>query len=1154
MSRLNTVIHIRSNYSRSVNLQRDANSLELIQSYVPTAKALQALEQIAQGLNSYSTERALALIGPYGSGKSAFALFVSALLSAVDSELHQAALKRLHTVEHTHLQERLATATQGLGYLRIVINGTPSSLSCQLLNALLNAIKPFDFDKKSQRALKDALQSPHALNMEQVLSLIATIQTEWASKGGKGVLLEIDELGKFLEYESYHPQQREIHLLQLLAEHARQAHAAPLTLLVMLHQSFEHYTQRLGKQLRDEWQKIQGRFTSLAFIEPAEQSLRLMATALETNVALPLACLDQIEAITQQLHTAGALPHDLSLDAAKNLFIQCYPLHPLTALILPVLCQKVAQNERTLFSYLNSQEPAGLQARLPELQLGDWILPADLYDYFILNHSGGFSDPLTYQRWLEVVTALERLELAPTHSAIALLKTIGLLNLIGNQRGLKASQTLLNLHLSHNLAADLADLIKRSTIHFRQYSQDYRVWQGSDFDLSAQLDAALAEYETLELADKLNALNPLKPIVARRATISTGSLRSFQPHFASRASALASTASITQPRIIFYLAEEGETAPDRKAIGRYDIVAVCPFTERLREAVITQLALQELPKQHAALHQDPVAQREHREWLRSAELETQKLLRTLIEEPETLLWLTRHRDLTIQSRRDLQNQLSLWMTDQCYPDAPLLRNELINWDKPSTSASTGRKRLINAMLTAADQPYLGIEKTPAEMSLYLSLLKATQLHRLQAGHWGFYALSETTISKNQDGSLDVTAIGSGDPCHLKPMWDAITQLLGNTGARQVPVNEIYQLLRQPPFGMKLGVLPVFLIAYLLTYRREVALYAEGVFCEQLTETQAELLCRRPELFAIERFELSGLRGDLFDQYMGSIVGNIREDASLLDIVKPLVRFMSSLPAYTKQYKGLSCEAEQVREVFNRAQSPGVLLFRELPLACGLEPEVIEQGQRHEVEAFTQRLVSILRELKGKYGQLLEHWQGRLGQLLLGREVQDLGELRKTVATRYQGLDHYTPDKMGLGAFIRRLADEGYQQDSAWLESTATLLGQKPPAKWTDENRLQADLRLEALSRQLQDLEKLRLAMRPDSSEPTQAMLLKWVDSERGERSHVVQLTASEQTAAEQTAGRLAQQLEGLDEAQQLAVIARLLGRFAPAMEQGNKHE
>ncbi|WP_028487507.1 hypothetical protein [Thiothrix lacustris] len=1144
MSGLSEQIRIRAGYTRSVNLQRDVGNLELVKAYLPTAKSLQALEQVALSLGGAPADRALALVGPYGSGKSAFALFLSALLAAADDPMHRAAMAVLGQHEAVKaLLPHFSQATTGKrGFLRVVVNGIPASLSKQLLAAFAEAMAQQGMDEKLCQKIHKASQEATPPAMNRVMALIEEIQLEWAVLDGSGVLLEIDELGKFLEYEAYHPQNREIHLLQLLAEHAHQGGDAPLHIMVMLHQSFEHYTQRLGKHLRDEWQKIQGRFNTLAFLEPAEQSLRLVAAAFDSRCALPPDTQAQLEAWVAVLAAEGALPHGMDKHNAQDLFAECYPLHPLTTLILPVLCQKVAQNERTLFSYLSSQEPFGLRFRLAQLRLGEWVMPADLYDYFMLNHPGGFSDPLTYHRWVEVVTALERFDVAPDDPAVSLLKTIGLLNLVGGQRGLKASQAILGLAFGETFVPHSQRLADASIIHFRSFNKEYRVWQGSDFDLAGNLQQALVEFENLPLADKLNALAPFKSIVARRATIETGTLRSFTPYFASHLTRTKTKLEQTSPRIVFYLAEEGEVLPDVNTFGEYDVVALCTSTERLREAVITQLALQELPKHHAALHQDPVAQREYRDWLHNAELETGKLLRGLLEEPESLQWSANGKVWQVRNRRGLQEKLSEWMTTYCYHKAPLLRNELANWDKPSASANTGRKRLINAMLTSADQPYLGIEKTPAEMSLYLSLLKETGLHREEQGRWGVHEPALVNVFDNGKLLFQI-------PNSLQPMWDTITKTLGDAGARQVPLTEIYNTLRQPPFGIKLGILPIILIAYFLTYRREVALYQEGVFSDEISLAQAELLCRRPELFALERFELKGVRGDLFDQYMSTVVGKVRADASLLDIVGPLVRFMSNLPPYTKRCSGLSADAERVRKIFTQAKSPGALLFQELPQACGVASDAFESGDTVVVETFIQRLVAVLRELNAAYGVLLDHWQATLNRVLLDEVMPDLPSLRAELARRYEGLDKYATDQKVLGAFIRRLGDAGYDSDQAWLESMATLVEGIPPKKWTDENRLQAALRLEERGQQLRDLMKLRLAV-PNPDKAQDAVLIRWVDTTHGERSRVVQLSDSQRQAVEIRVGEIAKGLDDLNESEQLAIIASLLGRLSQKEQNG----
>jgi hypothetical protein len=842
------------------------------------------------------------------------------------------------------------------------------------------------------------------------------------------------------------------------------------------------------------------------------------------------------------LERHGALSVGLGRTQARALFERCYPLHPITLLILPTLCQKVAQNERTLFSYLGSAEPFGLRERLGQLHMGDWIGPWELYDYFILNQSGSVSDPLTYHRWVEVITALERFDSAPEDPAVDLLKTIGLLNLIGAQRGLKPSEPLLRLLFDEAAPELLRRLESVSTIHFRSYSQEYRVWQGSDFDLAAALREATAEQAQLSLVDTLNRLAPLRPVVARRATIESGTVRAFTPRFTAAdrwpPRSIETVASARDTLDLWLYLAEPQEQPTLDGAPFRSVVAVCHFTERLHESVAQWMALQELPNHHAALHHDPVAQREHRAWLNNAETEALQLIRALLDEPEALRWYWKGRERPAQERpvtdrRDLQTKLSSWVQNICYPKSPRLRNELINRDRPSPSANLGRKRLIAAMLESPDRPDLGIEKTPAEKSLYLSLLKQSELHRRVDGEAG-YALH---------------APSDPDPCRLIPLWDEIDTILGAAGDRQVGLPEIYARLQRPPFGAKLGPLPVLIIAYLLTNRREVAFYQEGAFCEALTVEQAELLCRRPELFALERFDLRGLRGEIFNRYIKDIVGPVRTDATLLDIVRPLVRFISGLPEYTQRCKTLTPEAVQVRDAFLSARSPGALLFDALPRACGVDIDDFETADPARVESFIARLRDVFKELNDAYPTLLEHWRAEMARVLIAEPGTDLAALRAAVTGRYQGLDRLSPDRMGLGALIRRLCDTVHDSDQAWLESVATLLGKMPPSKWQEETRRLAELRLRDLSNQLRDLEQLQLGkvnhQNPDTAGHNgDPLLMKTVDSRNGEITRVIHLSDAQRKSATARAERIAATLTDIAEADRLAVLAMLWERFA----------
>ena len=71
------VVHVNTHYTRSVNLERDADSIELIKAYIPTSRALRTFAKFSSTFNEKTMPRSWSLIGPYGSGKSSFSVFSS---------------------------------------------------------------------------------------------------------------------------------------------------------------------------------------------------------------------------------------------------------------------------------------------------------------------------------------------------------------------------------------------------------------------------------------------------------------------------------------------------------------------------------------------------------------------------------------------------------------------------------------------------------------------------------------------------------------------------------------------------------------------------------------------------------------------------------------------------------------------------------------------------------------------------------------------------------------------------------------------------------------------------------------------------------------------------------------------------------------------
>ena len=178
------------------------------------------------------------------------------------------------------------------------------------------------------------LKSQNCLNPQQV-------RLVW--KAAKDLLLVVDELGKFLEYAAHDPEYGDLFVLQSLAEFATRSGQTPLLMLTILHQAFEQYAQRLASSQREEWAKVQGRFEDVSFVEPTEQVLRLIGSAIEKTAAVENPNLSV--AVDLELK-----PRQLDKSEFVSLLESCLPLQPTVALIVSPLFRRFAQNERSLFA------------------------------------------------------------------------------------------------------------------------------------------------------------------------------------------------------------------------------------------------------------------------------------------------------------------------------------------------------------------------------------------------------------------------------------------------------------------------------------------------------------------------------------------------------------------------------------------------------------------------------------------------------------------------------------------------------------------------------------------------------------------------------------------------------------------------------------
>ena len=1056
-------VTVNSHYTRSINLTRDADSTAIMKSYIPTSRALKTLKQISDALLQEEAPRAWSLVGPYGSGKSSFAVFLAHLLSNEKNPARKVAYQVLGKSSKELSSAYETLISNNSGYCIVLLTGSPDSLSKSLVLALSRSANMIWETRKGKKPEVLKILSHYASQDEppkvsEILDAIQALQDVLHKVGYSGIFIAIDELGKFLEYEARHYGANDIFLLQGLAELAFAKHGVKLALVVMLHQSIEQYARGLGETLKAEWAKVQGRFESIPFLDTSEQTLRIVAAAIKKEFTkkeegvIKAKISIQVDALIEN----SALPSTLEKKSAEELFYNCYPLHPLSALVLPILCQKVAQNERTLFSYLGSKETHGFVDSLTRCEnLADQIQPWEVYEYFIRNQPVATSDHFTHRRWAEVVTAVERLGDAESES-IQILKTIGLLNIIGGQGGLKASPLLLETCSSSKKSFDksIEDLQTNSIVQYRKFNSEYRVWQGSDFDLEIKTEEARDKLGNFSLADKLNERHEILPIVARKYSIENGTLRYFDPVFSSREEYKKLKPKSRQPRIIFYLAESSDDKQFflNEALNYFesdDIFVLCPNGEQIREVLADVLALEQVASTSQELTSDPVAQREYKDRYENSLEHELTLISAIMDSPDLNQWYWRHKKIEVTSKRYLQQVLSE-ILKEVYYSAPIIKNELINRNKTSSQANAARNKLIAALSANLEKEDLGIEKFPAEKSIYRSLFKATGLHyQTKSGSW---ALADTNQLDKEN--------------KFYPVWRHIEEFLISTKDESKSFIELNEELYSAPFGIKQGVLPLLYIAAILTYQEKLAVTEDNTYVPFLTQDHLDRFFRRPDAFKVQYIDLGGVNGQLIQEY-SAVWREGKKPDTILKIAREIAKLIDGLPLYTRQTKiALSPQTRDIIKVFKLSKSPVKLLLEDIPSV--LDIDTSEEG----AVGLHEKLRFALLEMQNCFGEMKKEI---LSQIALSFDIpkdSPLAVVRESVALSCTGLENYTIDENGQKGFVIR-AQKGKLDDEAWFDNLLMFLVSKPVNKWTDSDRVAAEYKLGTLIMNIRELEKLR---------------------------------------------------------------------------------
>jgi len=1060
---LSEVLRPGPQFARSVNIERDLHAND-VGGYLPTGRALDVLRRFTAALNDPALTRAWSITGPYGSGKSALALLLNCLAGPVDERARDDALALVSSVDKalaSELGTALGAATDGGGFLRAAVTAQREPTERTIVRAVAAGLDRFQGAPRRRAALAseaERLLAAPLLSARPVADLVE------AAAGLAPVLLVIDEFGKNLEFFADRPAEADLFVLQEIVERSSGSSGPPVFVVTLQHLAFEDYAASATLSQRREWAKVQGRFEDVPFADSPAEVLQLVARVFRrVDGADPavLAAIDQWAEtqykVVEQLGLGDRLPGPDVLSA-------CYPLHPLALAVLPELCSRYGQRERTLFSFLARPEPHAVASFLEEQTASLSHLPVvgveQVFDYFTAMSGTIVATADGASRWVEIDSRIKETQ-GLSDDETRVMKIAGVLNLVSRGGTIRASREALTYAAADlDVDAILKALQDRGLLVHRGFADEFRIWQGTDFDLHGAVDDARRRVASESLARVCERALPLSPVVAARHSQDKGILRFFDRTYAD-ASGLGRAPSAEADGVLLYVLDATPPAQvsDRVNDPRPTIL-IYPSESELRAATGAArdaAAVADVLATNDSLAEDWVARRELHERAALAADRFRGAFNAAfaLDADGVEVVLADGSAIDRRGRRTWSALLSD-VCDEVYRSAPTVRNEVIARRELSSQGARARRDLLMAMIERPGLEHLGIEGYGPERAILDSVLVHSGMYRRAGDVWEF-------------------APPAADSDYV-PAWHAIEALLAAADSRPVALNDLWQVLQSPPIGLPEGPIPVLVTAALLVHADDVAVYQDGTFQPVFGAELIERMIKAPERFAVKQFATRGPRarvlGALAYRLPATAPGE-RRNAALVRVLAPLVRSALSLPEYTRRTSALDDEARSVRDALTRATEPDVLLFSTLPQALGMRAFTPTGRVMYEqASEYAGRVMGSLARLENVYPALIDSIVDALATGFGRPTPARLLEVRAEVTVRCGGLVDKVIEPR-LRSFLMAAADT-HLEDHDWVENLAMNVAERPPRAWRDDDRRRFETGLDELLRAYRRVEILHL--------------------------------------------------------------------------------
>ena len=1002
---MSKMISVASGFQYSVNIGYDLNNDDKLKNFIPTKSSLALLEDILLSTAATSNERARVLIGAYGKGKSHIVLTILSMLMKKDQNLFVKTMPRIESdAKLDQLVKNYYESDNKM--LPVIITGSNTSLTQAFLlalhrtlseNDLLNVMPETNYKaaiKVIERWEKEFPDTYHQLansldipvknfvtaledydiqayeKFERVYPSLTAGSTfnsfegfdvvelyDEAIRGIKqhgysGIYVVYDEFSKYLEANITEASVSDTKMLQDFAEKCNRSGNEQLHLLLISHKEIANYIDKLPKQKVDGWRGVSERFKHVHLNDTFSQTYEIIASAIQKDgTRWGRFCTEYAQTFSGI--EARYVKHPIFSDIASGDVITtlygCYPMHPVSTFVLPRLSERVAQNERTLFTFISAPGKSTLPDFLDKYNDDCFkvITPDQIYDYFEpLFRKEVYSEEL-HSNYVLAEQILQKLEEGSLEQKIV--KTLALIYILEQFEKLEPTKDeIVGIYSicyeQAEIEAAINNLIENKFVIYLKRSNAYlKLKESSNVNIREKIrDMVVKQSRHVTIKDTLNRCNFDSYVYPSRYNNDRDMVRYFAFEFIAASEVKDDTdwglksADIDADGVIYGVVPDSEdsivslerTLQTTSAGNERIIFVLLKHFYQIDEIVKEFNAVEALKD---AVANDKVLFDEYEVIYEDLREVITSYIRSFTQ-PELFKarYLYNGNEVFFNRKAALSNMLST-ICENIYYRTPVINNEAINKNEITTTANNSRNKIVSALLRNELEPNLGLTGSGQEVSIMRS------------------TLIRTGVFEEINGMPQINLHPDKIP-HMDDVLGTIENFIIDTRQQgKLSFEELYTRLTsaEQHIGLRKGLIPIYLAAVLHEYKREIIISDKS---GQITLSSDALIQinSKPDKFYMSYLDWNPEKETLVHNLEGLFQDYVIEAEKAVNsydyVVTAMKRWYLALPKFSRDTKnGPSGKGDRIPRGYSKTLallkqnlSGNELLFERLPSVFGYE--------------------------------------------------------------------------------------------------------------------------------------------------------------------------------------------------------------------------